>query len=563
MNPFRIRPRGPLSLQTRLMAAVTGFVSLILVVIAITTSVVLGNVLNGRLQDELAATTKNVGTQAMQKLVLGHAVPEASDLVVGPTGVQNGTLVIVVTPAGSASGTVVTADRVAQDLTPLQIHQAVTALSEGRYSEDLSQLGDYQFVHQPIPATGQPQFEVITGLPRASTEAQITTLFSMIALTTIGGLILLALSTAITIRVALRPLREVAETANRVANQPLDRGDVSITERVPAAEADPRTETGLVGSALNTLLDHVDASLAVRQRNEERMRQFVADASHELRTPLSSIRGYSELSLRALTRSDAPEDPATASAHTALERIQAQSLRMTSLVEDLLLLARLEEGRELTLSTVDLSRLAIEGVEDARPTAPDHEWAIDVPEEPVELIGDTGRLQQVVTNLLANARTHTPAGTHITIEVAEEGSEVVLRVRDDGPGIDPAVRDELFSRFARGDRSRNRATGGSGLGLSITKAIVDGHCGTISVQSEPGATLFTVRLPKVPQTTAGAAPAGAADAAPPRPADKNTPRQQHAERPAPQPQSEAAPRPRAENRDGAGSHQLGRTLGGR
>ncbi|MCE4025630.1 ATP-binding protein [Microbacterium sp. Au-Mic1] len=549
MNPFRTRPRGPLSLQTRLMAAVTGFVSLILVVIAIATSVVLGNVLNGRLQDELAATAKGVGGIARQSAVIGHFVPNASDLVVGPTGVPNGTLVIVVSQTGAATGTVVTSDRVAQDLTALQIHQVVTALSEGRYAEDLSQLGDYQFVHQPVPPTGPTQFEVITGLPRASTEAQITTLFSMIALTTIGGLILLALSTAITIRVALRPLREVAATANRVANQPLDRGDVSITERVPAAEADPRTETGLVGSALNTLLDHVDASLAVRQRNEERMRQFVADASHELRTPLSSIRGYSELSLRALSKSDAPEDAATASAHTALERIQAQSLRMTSLVEDLLLLARLEEGRELSLSTVDLSRLAIEGVEDARPTAPDHDWAIDVPEEPVELIGDTGRLQQVVTNLLANARTHTPAGTQITIEVAEEGHEAVLRVCDDGPGIDPAVRDELFSRFARGDRSRNRATGGSGLGLSITKAIVDGHGGTISVQSEPGATLFTVRLPRVPHPQTGSTPSGTKPSGTPSTG------------PAPStPSGSADSSPDGDS--GRGGHEMTRTLGG-
>ncbi|MGN8025020.1 sensor histidine kinase [Microbacterium sp. 22242] len=499
MSLFRTRDRGPLTLQARLMAAVTGFVSLVLVVIAIATSVVLGNVLNGRLQDELAGTAKNVSTQALQRVVFGgHVTPDASDLVVGSTGLQTGTLVMLVSPSGSATGTVVTADRVAQELTPLQMHQVVTALSERSYSADIAGLGDYQFVHQPIPATGPTQFEVITGLPRATTEAQITTLFSVIAITTIGGLILLALSTAITIRLALRPLREVAATANRVANQPLDRGDVSITERVPAAEADPRTETGLVGAALNTLLDHVDASLAVRQRNEERMRQFVADASHELRTPLSSIRGYSELSLRALDRSAAPEDAATASAHTALERIQAQSLRMTSLVEDLLLLARLEEGRELTLSTVDLSRLAIEGVEDARPTAMDHEWSIAVPEEPVEIIGDAGRLQQVITNLLANARTHTPAGTRIEIEIAEEGSEAVLRVRDDGPGIDPAVRDELFSRFARGDRSRNRATGGSGLGLSITKAIVEGHGGTIAVQSHPGSTVFTVRLPRTP-----------------------------------------------------------------
>ena len=144
--------------------------------------------------------------------------------------------------------------------------------------------------------------------------------------------------------------------------------------------------------------------------------------------------------------------------------------------------------------------MAIEGVEDARPTAVDHRWSeIDVrQQEPVEIIGDTGRLQQVVANLLANARTHTPPGTRIAIEVAGHGSEAVLRVCDDGPGIDPAVRDELFSRFARGDRSRNRATGGSGLGLSITKAIVESHGGTIAVQSEPGATLFDVRLPRTP-----------------------------------------------------------------
>ncbi|MDQ4214468.1 sensor histidine kinase [Microbacterium sp. ASV81] len=500
MSTLRPRARGPLSLQTRLMAAVTGFVSLILVVIAITTSVVLGNVLDGRLQDELASAAKGAGAAAAQQAVIGGRIPDATDLVVGQTGVQTGTLVMVVSTSGAASGTFVSADHVAQDLTPLQMRQVVTALAAGRVAEELAGLGDYQFAHQSFPNSAKPQFEVITGLSRGTTETQITTLFSVIAITTIGGLILLALSTAITIRLALRPLREVAATANRVANQPLDRGDVSITERVPASEADPRTETGLVGAALNTLLDHVDASLAVRQRNEERMRQFVADASHELRTPLSSIRGYSELSLRALSRVDTAADPATASAHTALERIQAQSLRMTSLVEDLLLLARLEEGRELTLAAVDLSRLAIEGVEDARPTAQDHEWSIDVPEEPVELIGDTGRLQQVVANLLANARTHTPAGTHISIEVTEEDGEAVLLVRDDGPGIDPAVREELFSRFARGDRSRNRATGGSGLGLSITKAIVEGHGGTIAVQSSPGATVFTVRLPRTPAT---------------------------------------------------------------
>jgi two-component system OmpR family sensor kinase len=246
---------------------------------------------------------------------------------------------------------------------------------------------------------------------------------------------------------------------------------------------------------LNKLLDHVDNSLSARQKNEERMRRFVADASHELRTPLASIRGYSELSLRE------PELPDTT--QTALERIQAQSLRMTRLVEDLLLLARLDEGRELVYGTVDLTQLALEGLSDARPTAPDHHWNIDVPDEPVAVLGDAGRLHQVVANLLANARTHTPAGTEITLSVFQDGDEAVLRVHDNGPGIDPAVREELFARFARGDASRARQTGGTGLGLAIVKAIVEGHHGEISVSSEPGATTFAVRIPVSPAPPEG------------------------------------------------------------
>ncbi|MGO1802420.1 MAG: sensor histidine kinase, partial [Microbacteriaceae bacterium] len=333
--------------------------------------------------------------------------------------------------------------------------------------------------------------------PRDAIQSTLAQLLTVITLATLGGLILLALTTTVMIRYSLRPLRAVAGTATRVANQPLDRGEVEITERVPASEADPRTETGMVGASLNTLLDHVNDSLAARQRNEELMRKFVADASHELRTPLASIRGYSELSLRALSQgADA------SGTETALERIQAQSLRMSRLVEDLLLLARLDEGRELVHGTVDLTQLALEGVSDARPTAPDHTWHIDVPDEPVAMLGDAGRLHQVVANLLANARTHTPAGTEITLSVAREGDEAVIRVHDDGPGIDPAVRDELFARFARGDSSRARQTGGTGLGLAIAKAIVEGHHGTIAVESEPGDTTFTVRFPVTPVPTA-------------------------------------------------------------
>jgi two-component system OmpR family sensor kinase len=216
----------------------------------------------------------------------------------------------------------------------------------------------------------------------------------------------------------------------------------------------------------------------------------VADASHELRTPLASIRGYSELSLR---------DPSlNENTAQALERIQAQSLRMTALVEDLLLLARLDEGQELVVGTVDLTQLALEAVGDARPAGPEHRWLVDVPEDPVIIAGDAGRLHQVVANLLANARTHTPAGTEVTTTVTRDGDDAVLQVHDDGPGIDPSVASELFERFARADRSRARHTGGTGLGLSIARAIVQAHGGTIRVRSVPGDTTFEVRLPARP-----------------------------------------------------------------
>lgn len=489
--------RRPLTLQTRLMAAVIGFVSLILIIVAVITSTLLGTAQEGQLAEQLRSLslrTTNLVAQASKPAALYNhplTAQSAMDNVVPPA---TGLLLAVSPPDTAASGVLVDGSGQVRDLTEDQLTAINEALS-GRASGTITFPGpggrSYQlFVTQTSVTQYSDKINVVTGLPRDAIQSSIAQLFTVITLATLGGLILLALTTAITIRVSLRPLRAVAGTATRVANQPLDRGEVSITERVPASEADPRTETGMVGAALNTLLDHVNDSLASRQKNEERMRRFVADASHELRTPLASIRGYSELSLRDR------ELPATA--HTALERIQAQSLRMTTLVEDLLLLARLDEGQELVHGTVDLTQLALEGLTDARPTAPGHHWIIDVPEEPVVMLGDAGRLHQVVANLLANARTHTPEGTTITLSVAKEGDEAVIRVHDDGPGIDPQVRDELFARFARGDSSRARQTGGTGLGLAIAKAIVEGHNGTISVDSVPGDTTFTVTFPLTP-----------------------------------------------------------------
>ncbi|WP_251051670.1 MULTISPECIES: cell wall metabolism sensor histidine kinase WalK [unclassified Microbacterium] len=488
------------------MTAVIGFVSLILVIVAVITSATLGTTLEDQLDEELAGYAHEV-TGLVDRQEADKAT--AANVLAGKN-IPVGLLVAVSSPITGTSG--VTANYsedglngTLQNLSAAQLNEIDAALRGAPVATvSLPDLGSYRIA---VTRTSNGSL-VVTGLPRDDIQNQLTQLLTVIALATIGGLILLALTTAITIRVGLRPLRAVASTATRVADQQLDRGEVSITERVPASEADPRTETGLVGAALNKLLDHVNSSLSARQKNEERMRQFVADASHELRTPLASIRGYSELSLRALRQAEGPAEThgvdAIESTTSSLERIQAQSLRMTRLVEDLLLLARLDEGRELVYGSVDLTQLALESLSDARPTAADHHWVIEVPDEPVVIIGDAGRMHQVVTNLLANARTHTPAGTTITLRVSEEDGEAVLRVHDDGPGIDPALRDELFARFARGDSSRARQTGGTGLGLAIVKAIVEGHHGTISATSEPGDTTFTVRIPVAPAPTPAA-----------------------------------------------------------
>ncbi|WP_175985645.1 sensor histidine kinase [Microbacterium tenebrionis] len=476
------------------MTAVIGFVSIILIIVAVITSATLGTALEGRLLDQVKATASQTSFLVAQRTQAAavDGQPITAERVLSGQHFQGQGVLLAIASADGATGVVVTSDETIELSRSqlLAINEAVQSSPDA--SVNLEGVGSFL-----VTVTSRNGVGIVTGLPRTEIQSTMAQLLTVITLATLGGLILLALTTAVTIRYSLRPLRAVARTATRVANQPLDRGEVEITERVPAAEADPRTETGIVGASLNKLLDHVNDSLAARQRNEALMRKFVADASHELRTPLASIRGYSELSLRALHQgADA------SGTETALERIQAQSLRMTRLVEDLLLLARLDEGQELVHGTVDLTQLALEGLSDARPTGPEHVWNIDVPAEPVVMLGDAGRLHQVVANLLANARTHTPAGTEITLSVAREGDEAVMRVHDDGPGIEPAVRDQLFARFARGDSSRARQTGGTGLGLAIAKAIVEGHHGTIDVTSEPGSTTFTVRFPLTPRRTA-------------------------------------------------------------
>jgi len=314
------------------------------------------------------------------------------------------------------------------------------------------------------------------------------------------------LSVLFIVRRSVRPLERVAETARKVAALPLDRGEVDLAVRVPARDTDPRTEIGSVGAAINQMLGHVSDALTARHASETRVRQFVADASHELRTPLAAIRGYAELARRG------EYDPAAVS--HALRRVESESARMTTLVEDLLLLARLDSGRPLTGEQVDLTMLVVDRVSDARVAGPDHRWQLDLPEEPVTVHGDAARLHQVLANLLANARNPTSPGTTVVTRVRHEAGGAVLTVTDDGPGIPPDLQPEVFGRFVRGDSSRSRAAGSTGLGLAIVAAVIGAHGGTVTVDSRPGRTCARVRLPDPvsagPAVLVAAAPVAAA-----------------------------------------------------
>jgi two-component system OmpR family sensor kinase len=362
--------------------------------------------------------------------------------------------------------------------------------------------GAYRLVAAPTPYGDV----IVTGLPLAEKQNTLTSLVWTITIVSLGGLVLIGLAGTVLIRRTMQPLEQLSEVATQVSRLPLDAGEVALAVRVPPSNAHPGTEVGSVGHALNLMLDNVSNALEARQESEMKVRQFVADASHELRTPLTAIRGYTEL--MRMTEKFTPDG------QRSLARVQSQSERMTTLVEDLLLLARLDEGQPLKLSDVDLTQLVIETVSDEKVMAPDRTWHLELPEEPVVVRGDASQLHQVLVNLLSNARKHTGPGTTVVTGVmrSADGSAVVT-VTDDGAGIPAEFVDRVFARFARADAARATpvpaapgapaagpsgqasAEGTSGLGLSIVQSIVEAHGGTVEVFSRPGRTEFAVRLP--------------------------------------------------------------------
>nr|WP_202501179.1 HAMP domain-containing sensor histidine kinase [Streptomyces sp. SID5785] len=475
-------------MRTRLVVTAVGLIALVGVVIGTVTTLALHTYLYRQLDGKVDQVVHMAGGDGPGGRKPG-ADTRAADLsflaLPGPGGGE--TVGALVGTDGSLaeaekSNPDPTAAARTTSLTAGQADALASVPRDGRaHSVTLPGLGDYR-------VQSNEGGSLLVGLPSTDVDATLNRLILIEVCVTGAGLLAAGITGAVMVGVALRPLRRVAATATRVAELPLHSGEVTLYERVPDAQADPATEVGQVGAALNRMLDHVHGALEARQQSETRVRQFVADASHELRTPLASIRGYAELTRRG-------REPTGPDTRHALGRIESEADRMTGLVEDLLLLARLDAGRPLSYAPTDLSPLVVDAVGDARAAGQGHAWRLELPDEPAGVLADPARLHQVLVNLLANARTHTPPGTTVTARVHRHGPWVCLDVRDDGPGIPAELLPRVFERFARGDSSRSRKAGSTGLGLAIVQAVTAAHGGAVTVESVPGRTVFTVHLP--------------------------------------------------------------------
>ncbi len=482
------RPRS-LRLQPK---TLRGRITLWMVIILLVTSAALGVVtvlflrsfLINRLDQQLA----QAGGRYAASLDRGgeSAGPEADDAVPGQSA---GTIGVRLVNGTATQAAIITDDGTNRDLRfDASDTAALRALRAGgpARTKDLDAVGDYR-----LQAVAGPDGEIqITGLPLHPVNDTLARL-ALVELTVFGVVLMAgAVVTAVVVRRTMRPLGRLTATALEVSELPLTAAGTELPR--PETPSDPISEVDQMGAAFTHMLEHVRGALADRDATERRLRRFIADASHELRTPLATIRANAELAAR-------PDGGGSAEATAvALRRITFATDRMSNLVADLLLLARLDAGRPLERNEVDMTRVVLEAVTDARAASADHKWQLELSGEIVTVSGDEERLYQVLANLLSNARIHTPPGTTVTTGLNEIDGIVQVWVRDDGPGIAPERQAELFDRFTRGDSSRSRLHGSTGLGLAIARGIATAHEGTLTVSDAPGGgACFWLRLPVI------------------------------------------------------------------
>lgn len=491
LPPAETPPRRSWTLRARLVLALVAVTAVVSLTVGGISVLVLDRFLVGRLDDQLTA--------AVERSTVGRDGPPGRPGGRGPQGEGFGFLL----QPGQAEGTlgaevqggVVTLAAVLDETgTPRPLDPGTTAglvqvaPEEPPTTVDLP-VGRYRV----LAVTTADGSTLVTGLPLDEVQDTSWSLLLITVTTTAVGCLVVVLAGGAVVRRALRPLRELTGTATRVRGLDLATGAGALAERVPDRIASTPDEVGEVASALNLMLDHVEQALSERHRSETQVRRFVADASHELRTPLASIRGYAELVRRR-------PDPLPADVAMALGRVESEAGRMGGLVDDLLLLARLDAGRPLEAVPVDLVPVLVAALADAHAAGPEHHWVLELAgDDPVVVTGEEARLHQVVVNLLANARVHTPPGSQVGLRLAVEGAEAVVTVADDGPGVPEDVRERVFERFSRADGSRSRAGGSTGLGLSIVAAVVEAHGGTVACPPVAFGATFVVRLSLAPE----------------------------------------------------------------
>lgn len=469
--------RGSLAAQLQPRLVLTVAVMAILVVFStiFTARTILFNQLDHDLDSAMGRQERGMASEPT-----GGSVPPGIKV----PGMPFGTVIAIDPGSGIAYASVV-GDGQVDRISDTAVRQLLDVAADGaKHNLELDSLGQYR-----VQARTSSIGLVTVGLPTGEIDKNIGRVTIFASGVALLATIITALITREVLSRATRPLVALTNTADEVSALALDRGLVAVP-RVPASTLPESNEVTRLSAAFNQMLVNVENAFASREASETKLRRFVADASHELRNPLAAIRGYAELAQRHPEQDDA---------QFAMGRIESESERMSKLVNDLLLLARLDSDSHIEPTRVDAVEVVVNAVSDAQAASRDHRWLLDVPNSEMPVLADPNQLHQVMVNLLSNARTHTPAGTSVHASVHAEGDRVLIEVADDGPGISEAALPHVFERFARADSTRaHSAAQSTGLGLAIVRAIVESWGGEAEVQSKPGLTTFRIAIPMAP-----------------------------------------------------------------